>query len=750
MTRGNAQIRELAAIIRGTADAVIGKAPDGTITSWNAGAERLYGYSADEAIGKSIEIIIPPDRQGEERQILDRVAAGETVVPYPTRRVRKDGSVVDVSLTVSPMRDDSGAIVGASAIARDVTALQSRESQLSAMIEAAPDAFIVVDDTGAIQFVNQQSEQLFGYSRAELVGAQIDMLVPDRARERHPGLRRAYSDDPTARPMRGRNLFGKRKDGTEFSVDISLTPLDTASGLLIAAAVRDATERKAAEAQFEALLEAAPDAIIVADETGTIQIANARATAMFGYSQAELVGERVEMLIPNASRAKHPQLREGYVHQPTVRPMGAGLQLWAQRKDGSSFPVDISLSPLKRPSGMLVTAAVRDITDRLRVEDALREAKESAELANQAKSEFLSRMSHELRTPLTAILGFTELLQMSEVDAAQRDMFIERTHRAGQHLLSLINDVLDISRVESGRLSISIEPVDVRPVVREVLELVGPMAEAQNITITDEAEAVTALADANRLRQVLVNVVSNAVKYNRPGGSVRVSCRVVEGDVLIDVADTGIGISPDDLPRLFRPFERLSAKTGEVDGTGIGLALSRGLTELMGGSIWVNSEAGVGSVFTLRLPAAEDAAPGELADSGEPEPAGTRPVSTVLYIEDNPSNTVLVESALSLRPNVQLISAALGRAGLEMVRTHRPDLVLLDLHLPDTSGEDVLRELKADAATEAIPVVVVSADATKGRIAALRKAGARDYITKPLVIRDFLTTIDTILEGDTA
>jgi len=741
---------ELAAIIRGTADAVIGKAPDGTITSWNAGAERLYGYPADEVLGRSIEVIIPPDRRGEEQHILDQIATGGTVMPYQTRRRRKDGSVVDVSLTVSPIRDHSGSVVGASAIARDVTALLSRENQLSAMIEAAPDAFIVVDSSGTVQFVNRQTEQLFGYSRAEMVGAPIEMLVPDRARERHPGLRGAYSEHPTARPMRGRNLSGKRKDGTEFSVDISLTPLDTASGLLIAAAVRDATERKAAEAQFEALLEAAPDAIIVVDGTGTIQIANERTKTMFGYSSAELIGKPVEMLIPDGSRDKHPKLRDGYVHHPTVRPMGAGLQLWALRKDGSRFPADISLSPLKRPSGTLVTAAVRDITDRLRVEDALRDAKEAAELANQAKSEFLSRMSHELRTPLTAILGFTELLQMSEVGTEQREMFVERTHRAGQHLLSLINDVLDISRVESGRLSISVEPVGIQPVVREVLDLVGAMAEAQDIAITDDTNELVVLADRNRLRQVLVNIVSNAVKYNRPGGSVRVSSRAVEGDVLIDVADTGIGISADDLPKLFKPFERLSAETGEVDGTGIGLALSRGLAERMGGSIWVSSEVGEGSVFTLRMPTAENAERAEVVAAGTSNATSTVSVSTVLYIEDNPSNRVLVESALSLRPNIRLLTASHGSLGLDMAREHLPDLILLDLHLPDGSGEDVLRSLKADDATMGIPVIVVSADATKRRISTLRRAGAWDYVTKPLVISEFLATIDATLEDSTA
>jgi protein-histidine pros-kinase len=363
--------RELAAIVRGTSDAIVGKSIDGTITSWNEGAERMYGYPPDEIVGQPITMIIPLGRQGEETLIFEKVHRGEIVPPYVTQRVRKDGELVDISLTVAPIRDLGGTIVGASAIARDITALQHREAQLTSLIEAAPDAFIVVGATGHIQFVNQQTEHLFGYSRGEMVGQRIEMLVPDRARDKHPDLRGSYGEKPLARPMRGRNLSGRRKDGTEFSVDISLTPLDTSQGLLVAAAVRDATERKAAEARFESLLEAAPDAIVVVDEAGIMTVANHRATDLFGYAPEELIGQPVEMLVPTQNRKRHPNLRSGYVGHPAVRPMGAGLQLWGLRKDGSRFPVDISLSPLETPGGILVSAAVRDITDRLAAEEAL-------------------------------------------------------------------------------------------------------------------------------------------------------------------------------------------------------------------------------------------------------------------------------------------------------------------------------------------------------------------------------------------
>jgi len=733
---------ELAAIVRGTSDAIVGKSLDGTITSWNEGAERLYGFAAGEIIGKSITTIIPSDRLAEEVVILEKVCTGEGVTAYPTRRLRKDGVAVDISLTVAPMRDPAGRIVGASAIARDITALQHREAQLTSLIEAAPDAFIVVGAKGLIQFVNQQTENLFGYPRIEMIGQPIEMLVPDRARSKHPKLRGSYGDRPLARPMRGRNLSGRRKDGSEFSVDISLTPLDTSQGLLVAAAVRDATERKEAEARFESLLEAAPDAIVVANDKGIITVANHRATDLFGYSRDELLGQPVEMLVPQQNRDGHPDRRSGYVAHPAVRPMGAGLQLWAERKDGSKFPVDISLSPLETPAGILVSAAVRDITDRLAGEEALRSAKEEAEHANRAKSEFLSRMSHELRTPLTAILGFTELLQMGGMPGDQRDLFVDRTHRAGQHLLALINDILDISRVETGSLAVSIEPVDAALLVEEAIELIAPMAQSRRIVVANTVRDAVVLADSGRLRQVLLNLLSNAVKYNREAGAITISSRTESDCVAIVVADTGPGIAESDMPRLFQPFERLGVQTGEIEGTGIGLAISRGLVEIMAGTIGIESTVGEGARFTVTLPAAELQ---ESFSSNIDSARRDERTATVLYIEDNASNTVLVESALSMRPHIRFISAVQGQLGLELAREHRPDLVLLDLHLPDITGEAVLAGLKADPRTAGAPVLVVSADATKSRIRELLASGAHGYITKPLVIKDFLESVDGAL-----
>ena len=391
------------------------------------------------------------------------------------------------------------------------------------------------------------------------------------------------------------------------------------------------------------------------------------------------------------------------------------------------------------------------MTEDLRAREAqLREAKEEAESANNAKSEFLSRMSHELRTPLTAILGFTELMTLSDVPADKQSMFIHRTHKAGEHLLMLVDDVLDISGIEAGTLTVSLEPMALGPTVDDALALVGPLAESRAIRIENRIRGGdTVLGDANRLRQVLVNLLSNAIKFNREQGSVTLLSTIDDGQVVITVSDTGRGIAAEDLPRLFQPFDRLGVETGEVEGTGIGLALSRALVEQMGGSIAVESEVGQGSQFTIRLPRAELTDDAPASDAIKESVTGA--LATVLSIEDNPSNTVLIESAFSLRPRIRLLSADHGTLGLELARVHRPDVILLDLHLPDMDGEDVLARLREEESTADTPVIVVSADATPRRVAALIEAGAFAFVTKPMSIRDLLETVDEALaSGDVA
>ena len=376
-----------------------------------------------------------------------------------------------------------------------------------------------------------------------------------------------------------------------------------------------------------------------------------------------------------------------------------------------------------------------------------REAEQEADRANRAKSEFLSRMSHELRTPLNAILGFAQLLQMNGSDPRQQES-IEQILKGGRHLLALINEVLDISRIEAGRLSLSLEPVPLLGTVQAAVALVRPLASDRGIRLEVEIPAASShvLADQQRLQQVLLNLLSNAVKYNQPSGSVRVSAEVVEArSVRIRVADTGIGMSPEQLGRLFTPFDRLGADQTGVEGTGLGLTLSKCLVEAMGGVMTVESAVGAGSVFSVELDIAEAPSPPVLLP---PSSVAARPASgralSVLYVEDNASNLRLIEHVLAYRPGLRLLTAVQGRLGLEMAREQRPDLILLDLHLPDLPGADVLKSLQDGADTRDIPVVVLSADATPGQIDRLIEAGARAYLTKPVDVAQLLTLVDDI------
>ena len=417
--------------------------------------------------------------------------------------------------------------------------------------------------------------------------------------------------------------------------------------------------------------------------------------------------------------------------------------------------IRMSARPLRAESGDLRGAVVvlTDITDHRRQQETLSRAKDEAEQANQAKSEFLSRMSHELRTPLNAILGFAQLLDMARLKAAHRDN-VGQILKAGHHLLTLINEVLDISRIESGKLSLSLEPVLVDDVLREALAMVQPQAAERRVRVDAEAAAgsdLYMLADRQRLKQVVLNLLSNAIKYNRVAGMVTVTCQPGDGGrIRLMVTDTGVGIPEDKINLLFSPFERLGAEQSGVEGTGIGLALSKRLVEAMGGTMGVDSHPGVGSTFFVDLARAESPVAafdqthsGQLAAAAEAVSGRRHP--TVLCIEDNPSNLQLIERILAFRPEIRLLTALHGSAGLRLAQQHRPDLILLDVHLPDIDGKEVLRQLKKDRQTSEIPVIVVSADATPRQEARLREAGARDYLTKPLDVPGFLEKLEEVL-----
>jgi PAS domain S-box-containing protein len=397
-----------------------------------------------------------------------------------------------------------------------------------------------------------------------------------------------------------------------------------------------------------------------------------------------------------------------------------------------------------------------DITARREAEKSIQLAKENAEAANHAKSDFLSRMSHELRTPLNAILGFGQLLEMARLGESQQSS-VAHILSGGRHLLDLINEVLDISRIEAGRMQLSLEPVNLQTAVGDLLKLVQPMTLERNIQIVNriaDASPLFVIADRQRLKQVFLNLLSNAIKYNRDRGEVYVQASKIAGadgggeEIVIDVIDTGIGIAAGKMDQIFTPFERLGAETSKVEGSGLGLALSKRLVELMNGRIGVSSRESIGTTFSLTFHATEDPATTahEEIEVVPDEVKLNAGITTILYIEDNLSNFQLIARLFAERGNVNLIEAMQGGIGLELAREHRPDLILCDLHLPDMDGTEILQRLRGDERTQAIPVIIVSADAMPHQAERLKKAGADAYVTKPFNLRELLGLIKRSLE----
>jgi PAS domain S-box-containing protein len=501
------------------------------------------------------------------------------------------------------------------------------------------------------------------------------------------------------------------------------------------------------DAELAAVVDASGDAIVSTGLDGTIRSWNPAAAATYGRPADLAIGQPFSIVVPADRSEQAGEL---------LRRVGQGERVSMETRhlghDGQAFSVSLTAAPLHGAPGTVLGMSVvaRDVTERKRAERALREAKEEADRANTAKSEYLSRMSHELRTPLNAILGFAQLLELEELTEEQN----ENLHfilNAARHLLALINEVLDIAAIEAGRLPLSLEPVAVADVVAEAVSLIRPLADQHQVLLVSPPVScqVHVRGDRQRLKQILLNLLSNAVKYNRQGGRVELECGPAGEDRMrIQVADTGPGIAPEAMGQLFVPFERLGSEQTGVEGAGLGLPLSRRLAEAMGGTLDVATTLGQGSRFFVELPQAEGPVQRaerqqELEEPAQPDPEPASEL-TVLYIEDNLSNLQLVERVLSRRPGVRLISAMRPQLGLELAAEHDPDLILLDLHLPDMPGQEVLRRLQAEPRTAKVPVVILSADARPNLIKELLAQGVKAFMTKPLDVKELLELLQTI------
>ena len=740
-------------------------------TDANPAMCRILGLTLDQLRGRDIYAFVDEDNAAIFREHV-RLRDQGLADGYEITLSCPDGRRVHCYNHATPIFDAMGRKTGAVGMFSDISRLKQAELQirrtgkllaeksrvLELTLESLSQGVLSVDAEGRINTWNRRV---------------LDLLeIPETVLASHPTfeslrwyqVRHGLLGDELAQPVSRPALYQRRRhDGRVLEVQTH-----TAADGSIVRTYTDVTARVAAaealresESRFRTMADGAPALIWQSDNLGNAVWFNQRWLQYTGRTmESELARHwhhRMHVDDIDRCRAAFENAAGGHTaYSVEFRLICAdGGHRWIADHGIPRFSADW------RFEGFI--AYGWDIIERKAVEAALIAARDEAERANRAKSEFLSRMSHELRTPLNAVLGFGQLLENDPahpLDTVQRAR-VQDLLRGGRHLLQLINEVLDLARIEAGALQLQLGPVLVAEVAGECLSLVEPLASDGRIALhCDSQESCVVQADPTRLKQVLLNLLSNAVKYNRPGGQVQLRWYTFDDGraVRIEVQDTGPGLDPAQLERLFQPFERLDAERSQIEGAGIGLALSKWLVNLMQGEIGVSSSAGAGSTFWLKLNAADmgaaappagtasrPALPSALHAASSAPSTATALRGNVLYIEDNAVNQLLMEGVLSHRPGLRLLIAGLPEVGLAMAAQARPDLVLLDIQLPGMDGFEVLRQLRLQPVTRDVPVIAVSANAMQADIDVALQAGFDDYITKPLDMQRLLALIDKTL-----
>lgn len=790
-------------------------------TQVNLGARLNLRYSMEE-LSKMTPLDIKPEYNPEEieKLIAPLKNGSESIIVFETVHQRKNGSRYPVEIRLQLSRSETPPQFVA--IAQDLTdrkrtenlfsraykdleqkvhertfnlaklnkdlhveiterkkaleALQTSEHRLSEIMDNVVDGIITIDDEGIVHSFNRAVEQIFGYPAEEVIGQNIKMLMTEPDKSQYDGHLKKYKKTGRSTILGVRRVVtGRKKDGTAFSLELSVNETIVDNKRLLTGLLRDLTEKEKYERElaetrktrdellnrYHLILDAAGDGVYGLDMNGYTTFVNPAAQKMLGYTEKELVGKSQHALIHHSTAEGRPYpvekcpiyatFKDGEIHHVNDE------VLW--KKDGTQFPVEYFTTPI-REGGRLVGAVVtfRDITDRKQAEQELIQARDEAERANQAKSKFLSQMSHELRTPLNAILGFSQLIDTNPKEPLThaQQMGVGEILKAGRHLLDLINEILDLARIETGNLSLSIEDINLNDLVEELLTLTLPLAQNKNVELYSYVALEGELyvrADRVRLKQVLLNLISNAIKYNKVNGSVKLDAREnSDGMIEISVSDTGQGISEDNLPNLFQPFNRLGSEHSAVEGTGIGLTITKQLIECMDGSVRVESKSKDGSVFTITVPKGEkDLASEELFLEPvlkDTEKGKEKKKYVILYVEDNPANLNLVRHLFRRRSDVELLAAPDAKLGIELAQAHRPDLILMDINLPGMDGTTAMKYLQNKPETQDIPVVAISANVLPRDVKRGLAAGFCDYLTKPLDVAEFHRVVGEILQAE--